>query len=259
MHTAESTTHSGHKPVATYVASDAPSTKRRIAVYGDGAKLDEMKDLHRRQAVQGFTTNPTLMRKQGILDYIGFAKSVLEEIQDVPISFEVFADDFQEMERQARLISSWAENVFVKVPVTNTKGESSRVVVERLARDGVKLNVTALLTVEQVRDVVGMLDAETPAIVSVFAGRIADTGRDPMPIMTQAVQIARRLPLAKVLWASPREVLNVYQAEACGCHIVTATKALLDKLPLCGKDLRELSRETVEMFFRDALRANYTL
>ena len=259
MPTIDTAARRGHKPITSSATHEAPFTQRKIAVYGDGAELAEMIDLHRRHVVQGFTTNPTLMRKSGVTDYVGFAKSVLEEIQDVPVSFEVFADGFAEMERQARIISSWGENVYVKVPVTDTKGVSSREIVERLSQDGVKLNVTALMSVEQVRDVVTMLDPGTSAIISVFAGRIADTGCEPMPIMTQSAQAVRRLPLAKLLWASPREVLNIYQAEACGCDIVTATKGLLDKLPYYGKDLSQLSRETVEMFFRDALRANYTL
>jgi len=214
---------------------------------------------HRAGAVDGFTTNPTLMRQAGVTDYVAFARDLLAEIKDVPISFEVFADDFAGMERQARLIAGWGENVFVKIPVTNTRGESSREVVRRLCGAGVRLNVTAMLTVDQVREVCEVLDPKVPSILSLFAGRIADTGRDPIPIMHEAVIVARRLPLAKVLWASPREVLNVYQAEACGCHIVTCTKALLDKLALRDKDLTEYSRETVEMFFRDALRAGYTL
>jgi transaldolase len=228
-------------------------------VVADGAKLEEMLDLHRRRAVQGFTTNPTLMRQAGVVDYVAFASEVLAEIRDVPISFEVFADEFGEMERQARLITSWGENVYVKVPVTNTRGDSSRGIVTALSREGVKLNVTALLTVAQVREVVGFLSPSTPAIISVFAGRIADTGRDPVPIMTEAVRIARALPLAQVLWASPREVLNVYQAEQCGCHIVTATPAVLQKLKLRGKDLTELSRETVQMFYDDARQSGYSL
>jgi transaldolase len=163
------------------------------------------------------------------------------------------------MERQARTIASWGANVYVKIPITNTRGEVSREVVRSLARDGVKLNVTALLTLEQVREVCDVLNPAVPAIVSIFAGRIADTGRDPVPVMKEAVRIVSRLPLAQVLWASPREVLNVYQAEECGCHIVTATKALLDKLSMKDKDLTELSRETVQMFFDDARRAGYTL
>jgi len=210
-------------------------------------------------AVDGFTTNPTLMRKAGVKDYANFAREVLAVIRDLPISFEVFADELPEMERQARIITSWGSNVYVKIPVTNTRGEFSGPVIRDLARDGVKLNVTAILAMEQVQAVVELLNPAVPAIVSIFAGRIADTGIDPVPVMKEVVRVVARLPLAKVLWASPREVLNVYQAEECGCHIVTATKALLDKLPMRGMDLVELSRETVQMFFDDARRAGYTL
>ncbi len=228
-------------------------------MFCDGAKVAEMLEEYRHGNVQGFTTNPTLMRQAGVTNYQQFAREALAEIKDLPISFEVFADDFAGMERQARLISSWGPNVFVKIPVTNTRGEFSGTVIRNLVRSGVKLNVTALLSLDQVRQVCEVLAPDVPAIVSIFAGRIADTGRDPVPVMRAAVEIARSMPLAQILWASPREVLNVYQAEECGCHIVTATKALLDKLPLLGKDLTEFSRETVQMFFDDARRAGYTL
>jgi transaldolase len=237
-----------------------PNRERpRIAIYADGANVAEMLATYRAGRVQGFTTNPTLMQHSGVTDYVAFAQSVLAVIRDVPISFEVFADDVAEMERQARVIASWGENVFVKIPVTNTAGRFSGDLVARLAASGVKLNVTAMLTAAQVARVCQVLDPAVPAIVSVFAGRIADTGRDPVPVMREVVGIARALPRVQVLWASPREVLNVYQAEECGCHIVTVTKALLDKLPMRGKDLEELSRETVEMFYRDAQRAGYRL
>jgi transaldolase len=234
-------------------------TRRRVAVFCDAGSVQELLAAYRAGTVDGFTTNPTLMRQAGVSDYIGFAREALAEIKDLPISFEVFADEFAEMERQARIITSWGSNVYVKIPVTNTSGQLSRDVIRNLARDGVKLNVTAILALEQVREVVGLLNPAVPAIVSVFAGRIADTGVDPVPVMKEVVRIVATLPLAKVLWASPREVLNVYQAEECGCHIVTATKALLDKLPMKGKDLTQLSRETVQMFFDDARRAGYTL
>lgn len=230
-----------------------------IAIFGDGANAEEMIAEYRSGLVQGFTTNPTLMRQANVSDYTGFARSVLAEIRDLPISFEVFADEFGEMERQARIIAGWGANVVVKIPITNTQGDSSLNLVSTLSRSGIKLNVTALLTTDQVAAACDALSTEVPAIVSVFAGRIADTGRDPVPVIREAVQIARRRPLAQVLWASPREVLNVYQAEACGCHIITATKPILDKLRLRGKDLHELSRETVQMFHDDAQRAGYTL
>ncbi|MFI5398683.1 MAG: transaldolase [Candidatus Binatia bacterium] len=231
----------------------------RIALFADGANAAEMLAEYRSGQVQGFTTNPTLMRQSGVTDYVGFAREVLAEICDLPISFEVFADEFSEMERQARIIASWGPNVVVKIPITNTRGESSLSVVSALSRSGIKLNVTALLAVDQVRDACEALSPDVPAIVSVFAGRIADTGRDPVPIMREAVQVAQRRPLVQILWASPREVLNVYQAEECGCHIITATKPVLDKLKLRGKDLHELSRATVQMFYDDARRAGYTL
>ena len=238
---------------------DARGAAPRIALFADTANLRDMLAAYHAGAVQGFTTNPTLMWQAGVTNYVAFAREALAEIKDLPISFEVFADDLAGMERQARVIASWGDNVYVKIPVTNTRGESSREVVRRLCSAGVRLNVTAMLTVDQVREMREVLDLQVPSILSLFAGRIADTGRDPMPVFREAVRLVSRLPLAKVLWASPREVLNVYQAEACGCHIVTCTKALLDKLALHGKDLTEYSRETVEMFFRDAQRAGYTL
>jgi transaldolase len=239
--------------------SEPRSTGRRIAIFCDGADVPDILATYRAGGVQGFTTNPTLMRKAGVTDYVSFARSLLSEIKDLPVSFEVFADSFPEMERQARLIASWGDNVFVKIPVTNTRGEFSGPVIRSLVRSGVQLNVTALLTTEQVERVCELLAPDLPAIVSLFAGRIADTGRDPMPVMRDAVAIARRHGHVRILWASPREVLNVYQAEECGCHIVTATKDILAKLPLHGKDLTEFSRETVQMFFDDARRAGYSL
>jgi len=234
-------------------------TGLRIEVYADGADLREMLEAYRAGVVRGFTTNPTLMRKAGVTDYAAFARSVLAEIRDLPISFEVFADDFPEMARQALVISSWGENVFVKIPITNTKGESSIPLVRGLVAAGVKVNVTALMTEQQVAAVVEILSPSVPAIVSVFAGRIADTGRDPMPIMRRSARIVSGNANARLLWASPREVLNIYQADGCGCHIVTATKALLDKLPMRGMDLDELSRQTVNMFYTDAQVAEYVI
>lgn len=221
--------------------------------------MDEMLKIYRVGTVSGFTTNPTLMRQSGIADYSAFARAVLSEIRDLPISFEVFADEFLEMDRQARLIASWGENVFVKIPITNTRGESSAPLIRSLAAAGIKLNVTAILTLEQVVLVRDSLDPATEAVISVFGGRIADTGRDPVPIMREAVAIASSLAKAQVLWASPREVLNIYQADQCGCHIITVTPALLDKLALHGKDLADLSLDTVRMFHADAERAGYTL
>jgi len=231
----------------------------QIDVFADGADRSEMLATYRAGLVRGFTTNPTLMRKAGISDYEAFAKSVLSEIRDLPISFEAFADEFAEMERQALIIASWGQNVFVKIPITNTRGESSIPLVRRLVAGGVKVNVTALLTVKQVERVADALSPALPAIVSVFAGRIADTGCDPIPVMKRAAQIVGGNPNARLLWASPREVLNVYQAEECGCHIITLTKGFLDKLAMRGMDLEELSRDTVKMFYTDAQAAQYTI
>ncbi|ATQ43291.1 transaldolase [Caulobacter mirabilis] len=230
-----------------------------IKLFGDGASLADFSRLYDEGRVVGFTTNPTLMFKAGVEDYATFAQQLVTLIPDMPLSFEVFSDDFVEMERQARLIASWGRNVYVKIPITNTKGESSLPLVERLSRDGIKLNVTAILTLEQVAGTVEALDPSVPGIVSVFAGRIADTGVDPMPIMRAAVALAARKPLAEVLWASPREVLNIYQARDCGCHIITATPDILRKLDMSGKDLAELSLETVDMFRKDAVSAGFTL
>ncbi len=230
----------------------------KVKIFADGADRGGMLELYANPLIQGFTTNPTLMRKAGVTDFVGFAKAVLAEIRDLPVSFEVVADEAREMERQARLISSWGGNVFVKIPVTNTRGEFSGPVISRLVGSGVKVNVTALLTLEQVERVCALLSPDVPTIFSIVAGRIADTGRDPVPVMRRAVAMAREVG-AKVLWASPREVFNIYQAEECGCQIVAVTKDLLGKLPLFGKDLTEFSRETVQMFFDDARRAGYTL
>ena len=231
----------------------------RIAIYSDGADVREMVAARDAGIVKGFTTNPTLMRKVGITDYEAFAKEALASTGDMSISFEVFADEFDEMERQAKLISTWGEPVYVKIPITNTKGESSIPLIRRLSAAGVKLNITAILTLQQVREVVDALDPNTPAIVSVFAGRIADTGVDPVPLMTEAAAICAAKPKAELLWASPREVLNIVQAEQCGCHILTVTPDLLKKLPMIGKPLDELSLDTVKMFYNDASAAGFKL
>ncbi len=231
----------------------------RIKVFADGANLEEMLGTYRKGAVQGFTTNPTLMRKAGIADYEDFAHQVLAEIRDLPISFEVFSDDLPDMVRQGRKIATWGSNVYVKIPVTNTKGESTASIIPTLSGEGVRVNVTAILALDQVRTVVEALAEKTPAVVSVFAGRIADTGLDPIPIMREAVSIIRAKPKAELLWASPREVLNLYQAEAIGCHIITMTNDLINKLPMKGKDLHELSLDTVKMFYNDAAAASYKL
>lgn len=231
----------------------------KIEIYADGADLADMLDASKKIYIKGLTTNPTLMRKAGVGDYEEFAREALRHITALPISFEVFSDEFDEMERQARLINSWGANVYVKIPVTNTKGISSAPLIRTLAKDGIKLNVTAILTVSQVSEVTNALNPEVPAIVSVFAGRIADTGLDPLPIMKDCLQIVRSRPLAKLLWASPRELLNIVQADQMGCHIITVTSDLLKKLPGIGKDLSQLSLETVKMFYDDAQKAGYHL
>ncbi|MEO8382553.1 MAG: transaldolase [Acidobacteriota bacterium] len=230
-----------------------------IAIYADGADVRDMVAARDAGLVRGFTTNPTLMRKSGISDYESFAHEALAAVGGMPISFEVFADDFDEMERQAKLIATWGDGVFVKIPVTNTKGDSSVDLIRRLSAAGVKLNVTAILTLDQVRNVVEALHPDTPAIVSVFAGRIADTGRDPVPLMREAKAICAARPKAQLLWASPRELLNIFQAEECGCDIITCTGEILKKLAMVGKPLDELSLDTVKMFYNDAAAAGFKL
>jgi len=231
----------------------------KVKLFADGADLAGMKEMAANPMIKGFTTNPTLMKKAGITDYKAFARDVLAAIPDRPVSFEVFADDFGQMEAQGLEIASWGKNVNVKIPVTNTKREFAGGVIERLSKQGVKVNVTALLTLQQVERVTERLDAKTPAIISVFAGRIADTGVDPMPIMKKSVEIMKAKPKAELIWASPRELLNVFQADAVGCHIITATNDILKKLSLVGKDLDQYSLETVEMFYKDAKAAGFTI
>jgi len=230
-----------------------------IELYQDGADLELMKRAYASGSVQGFTTNPTLMRKAGIADYEAFARAAIAAIPDLPISFEVFSDDLPSMEREARIIWSWGGDIYVKIPITNTRGESTIPLIARLSAEGMSLNVTAILTLDQVAGVAAAVDPAARTIVSVFAGRIADTGRDPVPMMAAAVELLKDRPSAKLLWASPREVLNVAQAEACGCHIITATPDILAKLPMFGKDLAEYSLETVRMFYNDASAAGYRL
>ena len=226
--------------------------KLSIKVYSDGAVLETMlKDLNS-GLVSGFTTNPSLMKKAGITSYIGFAKEVLKDIKEFHVSFEVFADDIETMEKEAEKIASLGENVYVKIPVTNSKGESTVDLMKRLAAKGVKLNATAIFTLEQVREEVGALKAGTPGIVSVFAGRIADTGVDPVPIMKEALSICRQKDGVELLWASPRETYNIYQADELGVDIITCTSDLIQKLSLNGKDLTEYSLETVQMFLKDS-------
>lgn len=234
-------------------------TDLKVKIYGDGADLPAMLALYAQPFIRGFTTNPTLMRKAGVSDYAAFARDVLAAIPDRPISFEVFSDEFDDMARQARIIASWGPNVYVKIPVTNTRREPAYGLVERLSHEGIKLNVTALLTLDQVRAVVRALAGGAPSNVSVFAGRIADTGVDPLPVMAEAVKILSAAPASELIWASPRELLNVVQADAIGCHIITVTKDILAKLPMLGKDLGMLSLETVQMFADDAAKAGYQL
>ncbi|MCL4393319.1 MAG: transaldolase [Chloroflexi bacterium] len=257
----------------------------RVKIFADGADIAGMLEMYRNPLIKGFTTNPTLMRKAGVTDYEAFAREVLRTIKDRPISFEVFSDDFAEMERQARKIAQWGSNVYVKIPITNTRAESSADLIRRLTAAGVKLNITAMTTLEQIRTAaaalagganlvqrqplhqrcVDLLHAAAalaggaPALVSLFAGRVADTGRDPVPMIQVAVEYLRTYPHVELLWASPRELLNIFQADDAGCHVITVTNDLLKKLDLVGKDLDAFSLETVQMFHGDAAKAGYVL
>jgi transaldolase len=236
-----------------------PINQLKVKIFADGADKAGMLEMYAKPYIKGLTTNPTLMRKAGIVDYKKFAKDILKAIPDRPISFEVFSDEFPEMERQALEIADWGDNVYVKIPVTNTKREPSYELVEKLAEGGVKVNVTALMTLSQVRDVVAALDPTVPSYVSVFAGRIADTGRDPVPLMAEAVQILKLNPRAELIWASPRELLNIFHANEIGCHVITVTNDILKKLSLVGFDLDDYSLETVKMFHTDAAAAGFKL
>ena len=231
----------------------------RVKLFADGADKASMLALYDNPSITGFTTNPTLMRKAGVADYETFARDILTVIHDRPISFEVFSDEWDDMERQARQIAAWGANVYVKIPVTNTRGESSAHLVRRLTGEGVKVNVTALMTLTQVRTVCDALTPGPAACVSVFAGRVADTGRDPVPMMAAAVDIINAYPNVELIWASPRELLNVVQADAVGCHIITATPDILAKLPTLGKDLTDFSLDTVKMFYDDGVKAGFAL
>ena len=231
----------------------------KVKIFSDGADKQGMLEMYRNPLIKGFTTNPTLMRKAGVSDYRAFARDILAAIPDRPISLEVFSDDFDEMERQARTIATWGPNVYVKIPVTNTRREPSTKLIHRLAEAGVKLNVTAMTTLDQVREAGAALGGGPPSCVSVFAGRIADTGRDPVPLMAAAVELVRVYANVELIWASPRELLNIFQAEAIGCHIITATNDILQKLPLVGRDLHEYSLATVKMFHEDGAKAGYSL
>ncbi|MBI1858471.1 MAG: transaldolase [Candidatus Melainabacteria bacterium] len=239
--------------------SVTPINKLKVKIFADGADLNAMIEAKKDGVVKGFTTNPTLMKKNGIKDYEAFAKEVLKHITDTPISFEVFSDDFDDMERQAKLIASWGKNVNVKIPITNTKRESSISLVKKLSGEGLSLNITAILTLEQVKAVSEVLNPNVFSIVSVFAGRIADTGRDPVPYMLEAANILKPIKNANLLWASSRELLNIYQAEATGCHIITVTYDILKKLKNVNKGLADLSLDTVQMFHKDASESGFRL
>ena len=233
--------------------------KLRIKIFADGADMQGMLEMNSKPYIKGLTTNPTLMNKAGIVDYRGFCREVLAEIKEKPLSFEVFSDDFLEMERQAIEIASWGENVYVKIPVTNTKRIASYHLIRKLAAAKVELNVTAIMSMEQIHNVINALDPEVPSYVSVFAGRVADTGRDPIPMMAATVQMLKVLPAAELIWASPRELLNIFQADNVGCHIITVTNDILKKLTLIDYDLNEYSLDTVKMFYNDAVAAGFKL
>ena len=231
----------------------------KVKIFADGADKAGMLEMYAKPFVKGLTTNPTLMKKAGITDYRAFCKEIVTSIKDKPLSFEVFSDDFSEMERQALEIASWGENVYVKIPVTNTKQETCYALVKKLAAQKVKLNVTALMTLTQVRDVVASLDPNVPSYVSVFAGRVADTGFDPVPMMAKSVEILKAAPASELIWASPRELLNIFQADEIGCHVITVTNDILKKLSLVGYDLDEYSLDTVKMFYKDAVEAGFKI
>jgi transaldolase len=231
----------------------------KVKIFADGADKSGMLEMYAKSYIKGLTTNPTLMKKAGVTDYRAFCKDILTHIKDKPLSFEVFSDDFVEMERQALEIASWGENVYVKIPVTNTKQETCYGLVKKLGAQGVKMNVTAIMTLSQVRDVVISLNPSVPSYVSVFAGRIADTGRDPLPMMAAAVEMLKIAPESELIWASPRELLNIFQADEIGCQVITVTNDILKKLSLVGYDLDTYSLDTVKMFYKDAVEASFNL
>ena len=231
----------------------------KVKIFADGANKINMLEKYSNPLIKGLTTNPTLMKKEGISDYKAFCKDILSSIKDKPLSFEVFSDDFNEMENQALEIASWGQNVYVKIPVTNTKGESSYSLVRRLSSKGVQINVTALMTLEQVKNVMDVLDPLVASYISIFAGRIADTGVDPVPIMAKSVEILKPKQNIELIWASPRELLNVIQADDIGCHIITVTNDIINKLELIGYNLNDYSLDTVKMFYKDAVEAGYKL
>lgn len=230
-----------------------------VKIFADGAEIGAMKEMAKKPFIKGLTTNPTLMRKSGVENYKKFAGEVLQHISDKPISFEVFSDDFTEMEKQALEISKWGSNVNVKIPITNSKGQSTTELVRKLSDQGVALNITAIMTPAQVEQIIQEVNSDVAVFISVFAGRIADTGRDPIPIMQDSLEIMKARPKSELIWASPRELLNIFQADQIGCHIITATSDILKKLEIVGKDLDEFSLETVKMFRDDALASGYSI
>ena len=234
--------------------------KENLKIFLDTANLETIKNSVKKYPfIKGFTTNPSLMHKEGVTDYEGYVKEALKVSSNLPISFEVFSDDLEDMEKEGRIINSWGGNSYVKIPITNTKKDSTCNIIKNLTHDKIKINVTAIFTIEQINEIIDYFDDTTPAIISVFAGRIADTGVDPIPLMKASLDRLKPIPNAELLWASPREVLNVYQAEEIGCHIITATNDLLKKLNLKDKDLTDYSQETVQMFYNDALLSKFKL
>ena len=231
----------------------------KIKIFADGADINGMREEYKKGYVSGFTTNPTLMKKAGVVDYEAFAKEIAGEITDLPLSFEVFSDDFETMAKEARKIGSWGDNIYIKLPVTNTKGESTADLIKELSAEGYKLNITAILTIKQVEKVVESFTPDSGAYVSVFAGRIADTGVDPVPVMKETVKLCKNVTGVESLWASTRELLNIFQAQECGVDIITVTNDILKKLPMVGMDLTELSQDTVKMFYNDAKSLGYKL
>lgn len=228
-----------------------------VKIFADGADFNSILSLSKESFIKGFTTNPSLMRKAGVSDYEKFARRLLKSVTDKPISFEIFADNFKDMEAQAREIASWGSNVYVKIPVTNTKGDFTGPLISKLSQDGIQLNITAIFTLDQVKKVASALSIDTPAVVSVFAGRVADTGVDPEPLMRESIEILKSKPKSELLWASVRELINIFQAERTGCHIITVPNELLAKLSLIGKSLSDYSLETVIAFYEDAVAAGY--
>jgi transaldolase len=231
----------------------------KVKIFADGANKKNMLEMYSKNFVKGLTTNPSLMKKEGIRNYKDFCIDILKLIKDKPISFEVFSDDFNEMERQALEIASWADNVYVKIPITNTKKETCYQAIKKLSKNNVKLNITAIMTLSQVEEVVSVLQPNVPSYVSIFAGRIADTGIDPVPMMAEAVQLLKSLPASELIWASPRELLNIFQADSIGCQIITVTNDILKKLSLIDYDLNQYSLDTVKMFYNDAVDAGFKL